>query len=166
MTPVTSFSSSNAIQIFRDLLQTQFAGFTAAYTDGSHVQDPVASTSAAVVTLAKSVVLNWKLQPKIHVIESEPFVILEALHWAENNLRDAENLVIFSDSLSALNLIENSKPLVLVHLVFLILKKLITMELSHRIKLQFVIVHMLIVQHVKHMHSSIIQLPQSTGRNW
>jgi hypothetical protein len=61
MTPVTSLSSSNAIQIFRDLLQTKFAGLIPAYTDGSHVQDPVASTSAAVVIPAKGVVLNWKL---------------------------------------------------------------------------------------------------------
>jgi hypothetical protein len=58
MTPVTSLSSSNAIQIFRDLLQARFAGFTAAYTDGSHVQDPVASTSAAVEIPARDVVLN------------------------------------------------------------------------------------------------------------
>jgi hypothetical protein len=49
--------------------------------------------------------------------------------------------VIFSDSLSTLNLIENRKPQVLVHLFSLIQEKLITLKLSHRITLQFVLGH-------------------------
>jgi len=135
---VTSLSSNNAIQIFNDLLQTKYVDFTLAYTDGSHVHDPVASTSAAVVIPARGVVLNWKLRPEVQVLESELFAIHEALHWAVNNLRDSENFAVFTDSLSSLQLIASRKPQSFAPLVFETQEKLISLKLSHSIKLQFV----------------------------
>jgi ribonuclease HI len=115
---VTSISSSNAIKIFRDLLQTKFMGFTAAYTDGSHVQEPAASTPAAIVIPAREVAFSWKLRPEVQVLESELLAIHEALHWARSNLRDSERYIIFTDSLSSLHLIVIRIPQNLIPLVF------------------------------------------------
>jgi hypothetical protein len=101
----------------------------------------VASTLAAVEIPARGVVLSWKLCPEVQVLESELFAIHDALHWAVNNLRDSENFVVFTNSLSSLQLIM-SRPQNFTPLMFKTQGKLISLKLSHSIKLQFVPGHL------------------------
>ena len=137
-TPVSGLTSNTASQTFQDLLQTNFANFTAAYTDGSRVTEPVVSSSAAMVVPSRGVTLNWKLRPEVSVLEAELFALKEALEWAQNNLRHCEKFAIFTDSLSSLYLIKDRKPQSYVHLVFQIQDKLLALVTQHDVKLQFV----------------------------
>ncbi len=137
-TPVSDLSSNSASQIFKDLLQTRFHNFTAAFTDGSRVTEPMPSSSAAMVVPSRGVLLNWKLRPEVSVLEAELFAIHEALVWAQHNLRHQEKIVIFTDSLNSLFLIKDRKPQTYTRLVFQIQSDLMALVTSHDVKLQFV----------------------------
>ena len=139
--PKSSISPAAITQLFHDISQTRYANCIAAYTDGSRVEEPACSTSAAVVVPSRGVCLSWKLRPEVQVLESELFAILQALTWAQNNLLLSENLVIYTDSQSSLFLIKDRRPEHYLPLVFEIQAKLFSLNSSHLIKLQFIPSH-------------------------
>ena len=139
--PKSSLSPAAITQMFHDLSQNKYASCVAAYTDGSRVEEPTCSTSAAVVVPSRGVSLNWKLRPEVQVLESELFAIQEALTWAQNNLLLNEKFVIFTDSQSSLFLIKDRKPEHYLPLVFKIQAKLLLLNSSHATMLQFIPSH-------------------------
>ncbi|KAF2351347.1 Ribonuclease H domain [Trinorchestia longiramus] len=79
-----------------------------------------------------------KLRPQIHIMECEPIAINEALQWILLNNYIEDKYVIFSDSLSSLHLIQNTRPKNYLHLVYDIQNKLFNAASSHGVYLQFI----------------------------
>jgi ribonuclease HI len=137
-TTVSDISSEAAVQIFSDLVSFKYSGHTAIYTDGSHISTPSYSTSAAFAIPSKGVILSWKLRPNVQVIESELFAIREALCWSQTNLLQSENIVIFTDSQSAICLIRDRQPASYLNLVFDVQTRIMSLMPSHEVRIQYV----------------------------
>ncbi|KAF2351504.1 Ribonuclease H domain [Trinorchestia longiramus] len=94
--------------------------------------------TAAVVIPSRGVTINFKLRPQIDIMECELIAINEALQWILLNNCQEEKYVIFSDSLSSLHLIQNTRPKNYLPLVFNIQDKLFNIASSHCLYLQFI----------------------------
>ncbi|KAF2360672.1 Ribonuclease H domain [Trinorchestia longiramus] len=79
-----------------------------------------------------------KFLHKKQVIECELHAIHEALSWISENSAPSDKYVIFTDSLSSLDLIRSTKPKYYIPLVYNIQNKLINIISSHCIRLQFI----------------------------
>ncbi|KAF2348161.1 Ribonuclease H domain, partial [Trinorchestia longiramus] len=134
----SSLTSQSVIQTSNELMDTKFADYKAIFTDRSRITEPNCSSSAAVVVPSKRVTLNWKLCSQKQVIECELHAIHEALSWISENSDHSDIYVIFTDSLSSLYLIYNTKPEYYIPLVYNIGTKLINITFSHCIRMQFI----------------------------
>ncbi|KAF2361428.1 Ribonuclease H domain [Trinorchestia longiramus] len=130
-TSVSSLINQNVLQMYHELIDTNYSGYTHIFTDGSCIVEPTCSASAAVVIPSRGVTINFKLRPQIHIMECELTAINEALQWILLNNCQEEKYVIFSDSLSSLYLIQNTRPKYYLPLVFNIQNKLFNIASSH-----------------------------------
>ena len=87
--------------IFQDMLSTTYQNFYKFYTDGSKKDDAVGS---AVFIEDSDLVLSWKIGSDHSVLVAELFAIYNCLTWMLQR-ENFGSVVIFSDSLSALNLV-------------------------------------------------------------
>ena len=108
--PVAELSSEATVLLFRDLLESHFPGFLAAYTDGSRVSEPLVSVSAALEIPSSRFADSWKLDPSTAVLGAELFAITQALLWARANLASTGQLVILTDSLNSVALLSSRRP--------------------------------------------------------
>ena len=107
---VAELSCASTVFLFRDLLESRFPAFIAAYTDGSRVTEPFVSVSAALAVPSSDFRDSWKLDPSTAVLGAELFAITQALHWAADNLAPTDDLVIFTDSLNSVALLSSRRP--------------------------------------------------------
>ncbi|KAF2368694.1 Ribonuclease H-like domain [Trinorchestia longiramus] len=87
----------------------------------------------------KGATINFKLPPQIYIVEHDLIAINEALQWMLLNNCPEEKYVIFSDSLSSLHLIQNTRPKNYLPIVFNIQDKLFNIASSYGIYLQFIL---------------------------
>lgn len=107
---IDNMACYEAKQTFSDLMENRYNGYLSVFTDGSRITNPVESTSAAMTIPSLSVNSRWKLSPYITVLGAELFAIKYALIWLKNNLVNATNVVIFSDSLSSIYFLLDRTP--------------------------------------------------------
>lgn len=92
---------------FQNRLHTVYDDYQHIYTDGSHYTDPE-STGSALYVDELEMPLSWKLTPTTSIVTAEMFAIYKALVFIGNNL-SSKNQVIFTDSLSALQIIRSKR---------------------------------------------------------
>ncbi|KAF2353310.1 Ribonuclease H domain [Trinorchestia longiramus] len=137
-TSVSSQTNQNVLQMYHELIDTNYSGYTHIFTDGSCIVEPTCSASTAAVIPSRGVTINFKLRPQIHIMECELIAINEALQWILLNNCQEEKYVIFSDSLSSLHFIQNTRPKNYLPLVFNIQDKLFNIAASHWLYMQFI----------------------------
>ena len=86
---------------FQEYLHLNFPEHTDLYTDGSKNDSP--STAAGIYIPSKKISVSWLMNPNHTVIAAELFAIRKALQYIDRNIPG--NCIVFSDSLSALQLI-------------------------------------------------------------
>ncbi|KAF2346878.1 Ribonuclease H domain [Trinorchestia longiramus] len=87
-------------------LNAKYSGFTQIFTDGSKLSSGSTAASPFVPSLAQAV--GWKLNPAHTVLGAELFGIHQALTFAnEHPALHNKDIVILSDSQSALHLLKN-----------------------------------------------------------
>ncbi|KAF2343205.1 hypothetical protein FHG87_026039 [Trinorchestia longiramus] len=68
-TSVSSQTNQNVLQMYHELIDTNYSGYTHIFTDGSCIVEPTCSASAAVVISSRGVTINFKIRPQIHIME-------------------------------------------------------------------------------------------------
>ena len=91
-------------QIFSFLAFNEFTHFVKIYSDGSKQQN--GSVGAAIYVDDISATFSWRLEPVHSILTAELYAILQGILFAVNHLNN-QNIVIFTDSLSALEIIQN-----------------------------------------------------------
>ena len=94
--------NEQAIQTYNYIKNTEYASFSKLYTDGS--KQTCGSVGSAVYVDEISSSFSWRLESHHSVLTAELFAIFQAALFAQKNLKH-QNIVIFSDSLSALTII-------------------------------------------------------------
>ena len=101
------------------------------YSDGSKQQN--GSVGAAIYVDDISATFSWRLDPFHSVLTAELYAILQGILFAVNHLEN-QDTVIFSDSLSALEIIQNPVKKGLNRIVNAILRQIYLM-LTNRVKI-------------------------------
>jgi len=92
-----------------EIINTKWKNYMHAYTDGSKVPDSGHTACAFYIPYFK-ILKSKRLQNKIAIYRAELTAIILCLDWInEQNVQLYTGLVIFSDSLSAIQAIKNSK---------------------------------------------------------
>ena len=121
-------------EIYRDFIEI--------YTDGSKLED--GSTSAAMYLPHQEKVTSWKINPQHSVLGSELYAIFKAVQFvASKPVLQNHNIIIFTDSKSALHIIANTFDPSYKSITFQIQKFLL--NLGERVKLQWVRGHIGVV---------------------
>jgi len=93
---------------FENYVRREFPNFVALFTDGSKTDDPLESVAAAFYCPPWKVAVSWLLHPHHTVLSAELFGIFKCLEFVKG--QQLENFVIFTDSLSSLQILRgNSK---------------------------------------------------------
>lgn len=92
---------------FENIIKEEYPEFCFIYTDGSKIFNPTISVGSGMYVPSKTLISTWKINPLHTVMSAELFAIHQALQFIENN--NLNKVIIFSDSKSALQLIE-SRP--------------------------------------------------------
>ena len=152
--------------LFNTLLHTQYLHHFQIYTDGSRHHDPP-SVGAALYVPSRSLATAWRLPPTASILTAELFAIREGLHYALS-LASPCSIALFSDSLTALQLIHSHCPRSHHHLTFSIHHLLFQLTTSGRtIHLQWVPSHVGVVGNTvadkaaaqAHSHPTTVDLP-------
>ena len=138
--PVEQLSNEMAVDIFRSIQGGIYENYAEIYTDGSVIKTPNLSTTSAmqIATKHETQTLNWKLCPETSVMGAELFAILKALRFSEQYLNSEIGVVIYSDSLSSMMLIRNRCPINYVATVYEIQQLLISLNGTHKVRLQYI----------------------------
>ena len=118
-------------QIFSYLAFNEFNHFVKIYSDGSKQIN--GSVGAAIYIDDISATFSWRLDSYHSILTAELFAIMQGILFAVNHLRN-QNIVIFTDSLSALEIIKSSNKKGLNKLVNSILKQ-IYLLLTNKVKI-------------------------------
>ncbi|KAF2353267.1 Ribonuclease H domain [Trinorchestia longiramus] len=140
-TSVSSQTNQNVLQMYHKLIDTNNSGYTYIFNAGSCIVETTCYAFAAVVISSRGATINFKLRPQIHIMECELIAINEALQWILLNNCQEEKYVIFSDSLSSLHLIQNTRPKNYLPFGFNLQDKLFNIASSHWVYLQFILGH-------------------------
>ena len=124
-------------------LAVNYPNYMFLYTDGSKsAMEGIVTVGSAIYIPDLPLTLKWKLNPNHSVIASELFAILQALRWIIAHVTPHSNSVICSDSLSSLQLIQQSSPGSYKGLVHKIHESMMSAENSGKvIKLQWTPAH-------------------------
>ena len=91
-------------QTFLNYTEEQYSDFTILFTDGSKQKESARySAAAGLYSPLHNLSICWKLRPEHSVISTELYAISKALQFSLDN--NMSKVVIFSDSMSALQLI-------------------------------------------------------------
>ena len=101
ITKKNDVGSSQIKCIFQNMLYVTYKDFTKCYTDGSKMRNAVGS---AVFVEEDNLVLSWRIDSNHSVLVAELFAIFNCLTWLLQGGTN-KSIVIFSDSLTALNMI-------------------------------------------------------------
>lgn len=124
---------------FHMIENTKYRNHKKIFTDGSKIQCPN-STSAAVYVKDYNLTTIWTLPSATEILEAELYAIKQGLTYIHNN--KIKETVIFTDSKSALLLLQNQKPKTNKHLIYEIqtLIKTLTIQ-NHKIILHWIPAH-------------------------
>lgn len=89
---------------FERYCRTEYKDFEFVFTDGSMRETPNKSVASGIYHVGKKLAAAWKIHPEHTVLAAELFAILNALKYVETNTE--KNWVIFSDSLTSLQIIQ------------------------------------------------------------
>ena len=114
-------NNEQAIQTYNFIKQTNYETFSKIYTDGSKQNNETVGSAIYVDDISST--FSWKLNSQHTIVTAELFAIYQAINFAHKNLKK-QNIVIFSDSLSALLMIKNYQQNQLNFLVNLIVQQI------------------------------------------
>lgn len=89
--------------LFQKYVSTNYLTYNQIYCDGSQLQNPLSTASGMFVSVAKQATC-WRLNPHHSVIAAELFAIWKSLQYVA--LHKTQDFIIFSDSRSALQLLQ------------------------------------------------------------
>ena len=112
-------NNEQAIQTYNFIKHTNYATYSKIYTDGSKQDNGSVGCAVYVDEISSS--FSWKLESHHSILTAELFAIYQATLFARKHLKN-QNIVIFSDSLSALTVINNYSNNSLNFLVNLVVK--------------------------------------------
>ena len=123
---------------FRDYLYHSFNGYIQIYCDGSKTcGGGEASVACASYSLQDKTTTCWKLRGEHSVLSSELFAIYKSLQ----SVKSSFNHVIFTDSLSALELISKQRPETYIQIVYHIQQLLLNLNQNQIVLLHWVKAH-------------------------
>lgn len=94
-------------ETFEQYVQRYFTNYEKLFTDGSKITDENTSSAAsAMFSPSQSISVCWKLRPEHSVISTELYAIWRTLKYVGE--RDTVDVVIFTDSMSSLQLISSN----------------------------------------------------------
>lgn len=104
---ITDFILTDAIDTnkFEEQIKQEFPNYHFIYTDGSKQETPENSVASGFYDVQAGIANSWKLHPGHTVIAAELFAIDKALEHIDN--QSHTNWVVFTDSLSSLELLSN-----------------------------------------------------------
>ena len=124
--------------IFKDYLYDSFNGYLQIYCDGSKTYDgDEASVACASYSSQDKTTTCWKLRGEHSVLSSELFAIYKSLQ----SVKPPFNHIIFSDSLSALELIAKQRPETYIQIVYDIQELLLDLNQNNVVLLHWVKAH-------------------------
>jgi ribonuclease HI len=85
-----------------------------------------------------NIMVNWKLPPKITILGAELFAIKEALLWLKENRTSAPGSVIYTDSLSGLELLQDRTPKNYINIAFGIQNLIWDLNKQYPVIIQFI----------------------------
>ena len=137
---VGELSETEAVTIFRDLQSTVYNGYHEVYTDGSRIFDPEPSSTASVVIQEERSVkmYNWKLNPQESILSCELYAIAQAVQMIRDGTVGGSGAVVYTDSLSSLNLLTSRRPTSHLPLVFKIHQMLLGLRTRFLVVVQFI----------------------------
>ena len=91
---------------FREYIEENFTGYLEIYTDGSKINNPIESTASGMYIPKEKQAISWRLRKEHSVISAELYAIGQALEYI-NQYKHGHNCIIFTDSLSGIQLIKN-----------------------------------------------------------
>lgn len=92
---------------FKLMMAEKYRGFLDIYTDGSKKSNPISAVGAAFVIPLIQVSKSFKLHSEATIFQAEVIAIKEAIVFAKENLSNQRNIVLLSDSKSALEALAN-----------------------------------------------------------
>ena len=137
---VKTITNRQANKLFEDMIFCKYAGYSQAYTDGSKSTKPVESSSSAflICTGEGTVLKKFNCGKYISVLGTELYAIYKTLLFIKNNVNDNKT-VLFTDSMSGLELLKNDRPNNYVGLVYDIQKLLLGFAMQNvSMKLQYI----------------------------
>ena len=144
--PLPSPKSAPISQIYRAFLRVQlnqYPNFTEIYTDGSHVNNPSPSSTAAIAISTGSQFLtrSWRLRGTCSIFVAELFAILQALKYISQHCTNTNGIVIYTDSLSSVLALQNRFCNSHIPLLYAIHDYIHNILQTYTIKLQYVPSH-------------------------
>ena len=97
-------NDEQAIQIYNFIKHTHYEHYTKIYTDGSKQSNGTVGSAIYVDDITAT--FSWKLDSQHTIVTAELFAIYQGIKFADRHLKE-QNIVIFSDSLSALLMIKH-----------------------------------------------------------
>ena len=91
----------------KEYLYENFKNYEELYSDGSKITFPEISTATGLYIAKNSIAISWKLHPEHTVVSAELYGILKALDYIKEN--NFGNCIVFTDSLTALQIIKEAK---------------------------------------------------------
>jgi ribonuclease HI len=140
---VKDTSEMQVNQIFKYNMNHKYRKFLEIYTDGSKhtIQN---TTSAGMVIMKYDVMQKWLLSPSITVLGAELFSIDKSLSWIIENMDKIimnSGIVVLTDSLSAIHLMQDRVPKTNRHRIYDIQNKIIYILNTIKIYIQWIPAH-------------------------
>ena len=92
---------------FNEYIEVNYSTFLAIFSDGSKIDNPSPSVACAYYYPRNRLVKCWKLRPDHTVVFSELYAIYQSLISVQEG---DENIIIFTDSMTSLQIISNRNP--------------------------------------------------------
>ena len=139
-TPVKNLTDQVAQKIFKAIREENYQNYREIYTDGSKIDYPDGeeSVSAGLVIFHESgkFYKNWKLPSQLSIVSAEMYAIYQALNFVELKVTDKKT-VIYTDSLSSLMILLNSKPSKYSPMCYKIQELLLRQNMKGKVILQY-----------------------------
>jgi ribonuclease HI len=140
---VKETSEMEVNQIFKSNMENKYQQYLEIYTDGSkHTTEN--TTSAGMIIGKLDVMEKWLLSPYITVLGAELFAIDRALRWVLENadkIITNKGIVILTDSLSAIQLIQDRLPKTYRYRIFGIQNSILHIMTKMKICIQWIPSH-------------------------
>lgn len=140
---VNEMTNNTAKAVFIDIQNSKYPSFLELYTDGSVIREPEVSVTAAVVVkkLDTTEYFNWKLPVTMTILGAELYAIKQALDYINSMECVVPGVVIYSDSMSSIQILSNRTPNNYMNFVFPIQETLLQVNKKKPVIIQFVPAH-------------------------